>query len=608
MGYIISNIDCIKDGGLFSIENKHGFNLLTDGNIEVFHLDNIISFFTGYLVNVDMQASQRKVYEKFLRDIKINWPINDLFSGSYSSSTIYDNKIILANDIIGPYPLYYYIQDQKFIFTDNLQLVKQFIKIELDVVGIAQRLYAPENSAIGSRTILKNFKRLLPGEKLTFDLTSQKWLREYDNRLFGKIGDDKINAERLDVFGDRLKKEIDLIQCFGLSMDIALSGGLDSRLLLSVMSRDKPSACFTYGSSDSYESKIAKRLANSKGFKFISKTDYLQYFPDKNEIIDIIKNVETPYVMSWFEFLKDIPKSNNILLIGDMCEVLPARNIKKFSGRKDRKKNFFRHFVLNKPYKFVPSSKEAFEKWKKIILRRYLRDFNNLNLDGPLFINFPREKILNGIISDLDEIFGRIEEHNLKYVELYDELFAWYTHSRIPMGKQISHCNAKFKAISPSMGSGILILSSNIHPNSRMNYRFMNRLLKTKGFAELYKIPTNQSPIIPGTSPEIFRFLMWGFRSTVDQILIKRILRTKNPKLRYRLFKGINWVEIYQQKDVLKKFEAYFENNSLGEDIYEESKNELQARINLSSWPLNNVDILAPAILNLELESFSSPN
>ena len=603
MGYAITNLEPISEGSFSFIKNTQGITIITDKLEEIIGFEKIISFISGYVVDIQEHSTQQNVYQGFLSDIEFSWPLHSNFSGSYAVAVIYENEIILANDVIGPYPLFYYIKDDRYIFTDNLQWIKYFIEIELDSTGIAQRLWAPENSNIGSRTIIKGVKRLLPGEKLTFDFKSFEFKKEYDNRLFDEIGDDKIDEKLIRTYLNRLKSEINQLKYYGKSIDVALSGGLDSRLLLGVLPSNNNSTCFTYGPSDSYESEVAKKLAKSKDFKFIPKTDYSQYFPSKEKLFKAIENSDSPYIMAWFEFLKGIPKEKKILLIGDMCEALPARNIKKYSSRKDRKRNFFKHFLLNNPYPFEPSNSMAFHLWKSKIRNRYLDDVENYNFSSSLFKNVNKEIFLKEMAYNLEEIFKRIEAHNLKFVELYDELFTWFTHSRIPMGKQITHCNHKFKAISPSMGSGILILTSNIHPNARMNYRFMERLFKEDEFVKLNKISTSQSPLIPRNASKALRFLMWGFRSTVDQRLIRRILQNKNSNLRYRLFKGLNWVEVYQMNNVMEVFNTYFENNFIGNDIYENAKNLLEARINLSSWPLINSDIMAPAILNLEIES-----
>ncbi len=603
MNYAISNIKPNVSEGYLLIENDINLHIVTDDSSKIIQHDKQLLFMSGYLVDTREPELQSNVFKNYINDIQGSWPVNDHLSGSYSTTIITKNdKIIIANDPIGPYPLYYYMKGDVFIITNNLQLIGSFIDILIDQTGIAQRLYTQDNANIGSRTILKGVKRLLPGEKIEFDISSFSLSRQYDNRLFSNICEAKIKDKEVKKFSHRIKEEIDLIKNYKKTIDIALSGGMDSRLLLGALDSNPETTCYTYGPKDSYEIKVAKKLAKIKHFHFINQFGYSRFFPDKSDITDTIRTTDSPHIMAWFELLKDISGENKILFIGDSCEALHARNIKHFSSRKDRKKNFIRHYLLNKPYEFRLNSEEDFHQWTSQIEIKYSKELNRHSYDDPVFKNITKKTILDETKADLKELFERIASHRLKYVELYDELFSWYTSSRISQAKQITHCNHVFQAISPSMGSGILILSSNLHPDTRMNYRFVNRLFKLNGFKELNKVPISHAPLFPRTSPKFLTFMMWGFRSTVDQILIKRLMKKKNPKLRYRLFNGLNWVQIYQEEGVLEKYDSYFEINHLGPQIYKENRNILEKRRNLEKWPLMNSDIMAAAVLNLELE------
>ncbi|UJH92501.1 hypothetical protein LZ575_08445 [Antarcticibacterium sp. 1MA-6-2] len=52
---------------------------------------------------------------------------------------------------------------------------------EFDEAGIVQRSLGPEYSTLGSRTILKGCKRLLPGEYLRYSFKGERLQQKFDN-------------------------------------------------------------------------------------------------------------------------------------------------------------------------------------------------------------------------------------------------------------------------------------------------------------------------------------------------------------------------------------------------------------------------------------------
>ena len=67
-------------------------------------------------------------------------------------------------------------------------------------------------------------------------------------------------------------------------------------------------------------------------------------------------------------------------------------------------------------------------------------------------------------------------------------------------------------------------------------------------------------------------FLVWGIRSRLDQYFIRRLLKTKNPKGRYRLLKSINWVKAYQHENLEARLDAYFSPGHLGDQYIVQQK------------------------------------
>ncbi|UJH92499.1 glycosyltransferase family 49 protein [Antarcticibacterium sp. 1MA-6-2] len=144
-------------------------------------------------------------------------------------------------------------------------------------------------------------------------------------------------------------------------------------------------------------------------------------------------------------------------------------------------------------------------------------------------LKIDREKLIEALLVNLEELFARIEAHHLPYAELYNELFSWYTFTRMHLAKHLLVAGSKFHAYSPAMSLQMLTLTSRIHPNQRLNYRFAKQLFRmNKDLKRLSTVPTAQAPLVPQNFPDLLKFAMWGIRSTADQFLIRRMMKSKN--------------------------------------------------------------------------------
>jgi hypothetical protein len=294
------------------------------------------------------------------------------------------------------------------------------------------------------------------------------------------------------------------------------------------------------------------------------------------------------------------------LFLGDACETLQGRYIEKYASRKTRINNFIDFYIFKKEPSFTSSSPDEFYKWKKEMTNKVLLQYKKEDLKSTKF-SLSFEELLIGLKEDLNELYDRIEQHQLPYTELYDELFNWYTHVRMTTGQQTVICGSKFHSVCPPISTGILRATSAIHPKYRITMRFFHKLFsKIEKLKDISGVPTANTPLLnKNIFPLSIQMLFWGIRSSIDQKLIKRIMKKKNPNLRYRLFKSLNWVQIYRTEKVLEKYEEYFTPNNLG-NIYKKHKSKLIKRVDLKGWPLGNFDIMTVAITNLIVEQIKN--
>ena len=544
-----------------------------------------------------------------------NWPLSDDFTGTFSAIAFDNNqkRVIIANDPIGIYPIYHYQNEDKLIICSSLIMLGAIIEDGFDAVGIIQSTSGPDYCNYGKRTIIKNVSRLLPGEFIEFSLDNISIIsKKYDTKFYQNTENCSLQSTAKDIV-DLSQIEYEIALRYDKDVTVALSGGLDSRLMLATLPKGKNISCITYGDDDHYETKIAKRCSLIK-----RKTNFTNYpidpnlqFPKIDVFSEYILQTEATGMNEWLSIFNKIDNGfqNKTLLMGDMCESIPGRNLIDKKGLKIA--DIF-NIVLQRRHHFQHSNKEEFDKWKKSKLNKiidsviYNRDknipfvkYNDIILNKKF--NITMEELISGYEKDLSELFNLIEIHRLKYIELNDELFSWYTHGRIPMGKQILQANSKYFSIAPSMSMGLLRKVSKINPSLRIFDRLMHSIFKShKILTKFSVLPVSSVPFIPQKWPFIILLSMNWIRKKIDIILAGRIMKRKNPNLRHRLVRSINWPIIYSNYSHNTIVREWFRPNHLS-DLSKQCIKIVKKRKSIDSWPLSSFDVTSIASINRQI-------
>lgn len=582
------------------------YHVLTENSGALNETSEYFYHIDGYMRNYDIPINNDiEQINTSVESVAQTWPVADNITGSFSTLIIHKKSfdIILCNDLIGVYPLYYLHNDNEFYVSNCIILLGILSNCEFDKIGIVQRCIGPEFSNIGTRTILKDGKRLLPGEYIKFNDKGVILNKTYDNSLYSSLSEPNQNHQIHKNFWKTFKKEVAFSLGSSQNVSIALSGGIDSRVVLGAIPKEKKITCFTFGESKNYETGIAKRLAKIKNAEFKSYSQPDLFFPRQEILKKYTLQTESLHLCSWLEVLENVsPDKKKPLLLGDLTTALTGRTIEKFSSKKFRQENFWKYYILNKDYGFNAPSDDALTQWKNAKIQSFELWYGANNISR-LEVDITQEELSKGLHSDLNEIFNRIDSHKIPYIELYDEIFSWYTHTRMVISRQILICGISFKSFCPPMSIQILKLSSNIHPNLRLNFRFIKKLFnETKEIKNLFKVPTSQAPLVPQNYPDLIKFPIWGIRSKIDQYLIRRLMKEKNINKRYRLFSSMNWAKIYQNPAMENNIKDYFKNNHLGKGYFEYLLRQAQDRKELKQWPFANLEIINAANLNQEIQ------
>ena len=171
----------------------------------------------------------------------------------------------LARDRLGIKPLYYYCDNKKFIFGSEL---KVFLKgdVEKRINQNAMNYYLLFGNTPFDQSIIEGVKKLPAGCMLVYDLTAKKitqhnkyWTVSFDKQL--DCNEEKIEREIVERLDEAVK--IQLIS--DVPVGAFLSGGIDSSILVSIMSKyvkDLNTFSIRFDRPDFNESQYAKIVSD----------------------------------------------------------------------------------------------------------------------------------------------------------------------------------------------------------------------------------------------------------------------------------------------------------------------------------------------------------
>jgi len=149
-----------------------------------------------------------------------------------------DNKLIVLNDRLGLYPLFFYQNEDYVLLCNDYEPILNFdnsIKKQIDTTSVLEYFLfgAPQNN----KTFFKSIKLMPPGSIMT---VSSKGIKIQKNFPVLKIQkNQKLISEIADDYFSVFKKELDLLLKWYPEMDVTLTGGADTRMILGAMSEEE---------------------------------------------------------------------------------------------------------------------------------------------------------------------------------------------------------------------------------------------------------------------------------------------------------------------------------------------------------------------------------
>lgn len=178
-------------------------------------------------------------------------------------------KLLLANDRIGQYPLYYALVEGGMIFASGVRAVMAYHRLSSQVDRVALAQFLKFNHLLGERTLLSEVKRPRPASLLVWrdNQLHQRayWKMEHPENYELRSEQDWME-EQLFV----LRQAVSRQSRNGERLGLLLSGGLDSRVLLALL-KDEVGAdnlyTFTWGVPGCVDLSYARELSKKLGIE-----------------------------------------------------------------------------------------------------------------------------------------------------------------------------------------------------------------------------------------------------------------------------------------------------------------------------------------------------
>lgn len=317
------------------------------------------------------------------------------------------NKLTVFSDALGMREFYFFLEDDNLIFstlTDLLTKIKRNVSLKLNEFASAWLLNFQLNFGSG----IQNIQRLGPGGKLIFE----NGIMQKTNSIWEPKIDSKIDNE---IFLKNLKNFSTFPIENSQKLSLAFSGGLDSRLLFSILnSQEKEWYIHSFGKENHPDVKMANRIARH----FDLEIENFNSSPNSpSVIIRLLENFfrQTSPIIPAYEILNanlnsEVYAQNKIIIDGAFGEIFRRQFFYTLSVNG---KKALINFNPNEIFKYLKGAKADIftEETIRIMEESCLHDISSISKYLP---QVERENIHNwidqfSIIFKLPNIFGLLQ-------------------------------------------------------------------------------------------------------------------------------------------------------------------------------------------------------
>jgi asparagine synthase (glutamine-hydrolysing) len=274
-------------------------NLCITFNGEVYNFqevrEDLIKLGYSFHSNTDTEVILKSIHQ---------WGIDKAvsrFNGMFAIAIFnkQNNELTLVRDRLGIKPIYYYHENQTFIYSSEIKPIIQFDDIDKSIDSSSLHKYLSVGYVPADATLFKHINVVLPGEILVFHDNQLK------RRKYWSV-DEKFNAREISTDSEESQKQelknliassVKYRMISDVPLGTFLSGGVDSSLVSAVMQSlsDKPINTFSIGFKEKEynEANFAKEIANHLGTNHFEL--YLSLDEAKEMIPDLFKKLDQPF-------------------------------------------------------------------------------------------------------------------------------------------------------------------------------------------------------------------------------------------------------------------------------------------------------------------------
>tara|TARA_B100000131_G_scaffold323042_1_gene379427 strand:- start:1291 stop:3066 length:1776 start_codon:yes stop_codon:yes gene_type:complete len=304
-----------------------------------------------------------------------------------------ERKFYLIRDRLGQKPLYFYNNNDLFIFGSNLSAVKQLTSNE----SLAQdqiNNYLKYGVVGGSKTIYENIYKVLPAEAIEINFSNDSFIT--NNKKYwdinGKVDNLKFDKEE---FFSILSESIEMRLIADVPVANFLSGGLDSSTIVKNMyENDNEINTFTVSTeSKKYDeslwaNKVSEKYNTNHKVSYVSSDLNIQL---ANEAIDSLDEpYSDPSVIPSFLISNEISKHYKVAISGDGGDELlggyertekSLKNINNFQNMFSKLYKIYPSF-LGTGANFLSKSNELSTRYRSFLEDENLLKLLKINLDN----------------------------------------------------------------------------------------------------------------------------------------------------------------------------------------------------------------------------------
>lgn len=251
---------------IIDLSNKGNQPMLSNNGKSIISYNGEIYNFkelSQMLKNIKLKSNtDTEVILEFYTQFGIDSLINKA-NGMYAFS-IYDKKkncLLLTRDKVGKKPLYYFYDEDYFIWGSELNIFKiDLLKNKLKISNEALQNYFEVGYVPSPLSIFTQVKKLLPGEIVSLDVNSKKIFTKKNS--FIKNNSNLVNNS----YEDTIIDSVSIRTMSDVPYGVFLSSGVDSTLVAAILKSLKPSVqSFSIGLKNNKldESKDSRKIAKA---------------------------------------------------------------------------------------------------------------------------------------------------------------------------------------------------------------------------------------------------------------------------------------------------------------------------------------------------------